>query len=372
MSWLDNEDLNGDCYVSGELGETEELRTDRTVIFPFGKNGASVPFEEVHFTADEATIFLNLNFYYLMHHFAKGTEEQNARASYLRFLAARQGIVSNRFDTKVFNVRYNEAVIEASNTEKYDWFDANPNAAGGAHPKLRAGLTAEIRKKFRSNFTNIVCCIAYMFRVRGHHFVGDMEDKYKDLWRKCLREEDDPGLKWEYIAHNALHAIMPLVLDGFWLNAVNNSNVAGALMKRYDSAPAGVAGVRALQAGMQDIATVVPGYKALNKGLYDDIDRLVTYLKNNRWAGSINRRFYGAGDLAFDEQKYSAVAATLLAALNQFAPTSPLKNSAALKRMSTGAPISGAFTARLITAAANSDDNSKALTSGVGTSTATV
>jgi hypothetical protein len=363
--FFNDDDLNGECYISGELGEAEVLLQHRVVVFADDGPRASVPFEKVGYNSAQATEFINANFVSQKDAMGNISDAEAAKVCWLRLLAVREGLISPRFDVKQHNVKYNETttVNIEDMSDKSDWLKAHPidNNPTSLHQNIRPHLTNKVRDDLRAAFTNIVSAVAYMFRVRGHHWLADMDDKYKDLWKKCLKEGDNPGVKWELIAHNALHAIMPDILDQFWIQAVAASNVAGALMKRVDAAPAGVAGVRALEAGMTDLALNVPGIKVHFKELYKEKDRLVNELKLNRWAGSINRRFYAAGDLGFDEGRFSAMAATILAALNQLAPNSPLRNSAALKRIAQNAPLTGALMVKTIVAAAEDPDNAKSL-----------
>jgi hypothetical protein len=369
MAFLNADDINGACFIAGELGEVEERRTNRVVLINNPKQTAARPYEEVAFTAEEGAWFIDRNFLHVKTATPVRTDNEAARIAFLRYLGVRSGLISDQFDPANFNVTYNEAV-------KIDYAGADypvaaavitayPRAAHTPHHNVRAAvaavLTRAVRDELRENFANIVCCVAYMFRVRGHHWLADMDAKYSALWRRCLKGSDNPGLSWELVAHDALHAIIPSVLDNFWVDKANHSNIAGALVKRISSAPAGVAGVIALASGMEDLANTVPGFKIIHKEQYAELDRLVKLLEQNRWAGSINRRFYGAQDLGFMEGRFAGIASTIMAALEQFAPSSQLKNSKALARMAAAAPISGGFTARLIAAAANDVDNARAL-----------
>jgi hypothetical protein len=199
----------------------------------------------------------------------------------------------------------------------------------------------------------MVCAVAYMFRVRGHHYLQEMETKYVNLWKKCLKGEDNPGLSWEVIAHDALHAIIPSVLDEFWQRCVAQGHVAGALIKRFDSAPAGVAAVRAVFAGSQDLQMAVPGIRERFADHFNDLDTIMATLRANRWAGSINRRYYNAVAVEFDEQKFGAIASVVYHALEAFAANSPLLKSNALIRVANNAPITGGLVSRSIATAAS-------------------
>jgi hypothetical protein len=178
-----------------------------------------------------------------------------------------------------------------------------------------------------------------------------MEAKYVGLWKKCLKSEDNPGLTWKVIAHDALHAIFPVVLDNYWQKVVTDGMVAGALAKRFDSAPAGVAAIRAVYTGSQDLCMAIPGMRDRFKSHFDKLDEMIDNMRVNRWAGSINRRYYGAGRLDFDEHEFGAIASVVYHALNTFAADSPLLKSNALKRVKDNAPITGGIMGRNIATA---------------------
>jgi len=150
-----------------------------------------------------------------------------------------------------------------------------------------------------------------------------------------------------------LHAIIPLVLDNYWEAMKNEGKIAGALVKRFDSAPAGVAAVRAVYAGAQDLQMAVPGIRERFLGHFNDLDDLILKMKTERWAGSINRRYYNAGVIDFDEQKFGAIASVVYHALNAFANNSQLLKSNALIRVANNAPITGGIVSRSIATAAS-------------------
>jgi hypothetical protein len=366
-AFLEADDLNGACFIAGELGEIEEVRPSRVVLVPNALPTANVVYEPVTYTAAQSVSIIERNFIQVLNASGARTDVEAAAIAYIRFLALRNGLVSPQFAVNNWNVTYNEciAVGPTDYVPATALATSHPRdaalAADRVRPTVEAALPAQTRSHLRKNFANMVCCVAYLFRVRGHHWLDDMDAKYTNLWRKCLKNEDYPIIKWELLAHDALHAIFPQVLDTYWVEKVRDSNVAGALQKRIDSAPAGVAGVRALEAGMADLAASVPGFRALHNQEYLELERLLTQLRANRWAGSINRRFYAGPDLGFMEARFSGIASTILAALEQFAPTSQLRNSQALKRMAQNAPISGGFTAQLIAAAAKDPENARAL-----------
>jgi len=335
--WLSNEDLNGECFVAGEVGEVEEQLNYREVVFAHDTPCATAPHNAVRFTSGEAERFLKLNVARLKHVKTSMSDGDAAKIAFLRFLAVRVGLISPDFQTATYHVKYNEAIrLNAADTA---------TAIVAATVNVRELLSEDLRRKLQKDFSNIVCCIAYMFRVRGHHFIPDMKTKYQDLWKRCQKVGDNPGVDWEVIAHDALHAIMPLVLDEYWVKCSEEGKIAGALVKRIDSAPAGVAAVRAVYAGAEDLRMAIPGIYSKFKTHFDELDALVHKLRANRWSGSINRRYYGpdAEAINFNEQRFGAIAAVVVNCLQSFAPGSQLLESKSLQRIANNAPITGGF-----------------------------
>jgi len=337
LDWLSDDFLNGECFVSGETGELEEALGHRQIVFPYGSPSADDPDTNVRFTSNQAEDFIRLNYHRLARAKPNLQAADVAKIAFLRFLAARTGLVSPKFDVAVHHVRYNEAI---QLTQQQTVVELN-----AARTNVRALVPVATLKYLQLNFTNIVCCVAFMFRVRGHHYIEDMRVKYAELWKCCQKQGDHPGVTWDLIAHDALHAIMPDTLDGYWVKHSKAGTVAGALEKRLDSAPAGVAAVRAVYAGAEDLRMCIPGIYTKFKSHFDELDQLVDTLQKNRWAGSINRRFYGpeAVAITFNEQRFGAIAAVVVQCLHAFSPISPLLQSKALLRIANNAPITGGF-----------------------------
>jgi len=340
--WLNDNDLNGECFVSGDAGEREESLVHRHVVFsknlPAAKDGnAGV---KVLFTLEEADRFIRLNYYYLKKVAPNLPNSDVAKIAFLRFLAARNGLVSPEFKAETYHVKYNEAI--RLTTKQIRQLNMPPDG------DYQTVLTDKMREKLMADFSNSVCAVAFMFRVRGHHWLPDMDDAYKNLWKKCLKDQDNPGVNWELIAHHSYHSIMPVILDNYWITCKDGGRIAGALVKRFDSAPAGVAAVRAVFAGAEDIRMCVPALVSNFKSHFDELDRVVKNLRANRWAGSINRRYYNAPALDFDEQKFGAIASVVVNALQTFAANSQLLKSKALLRVANNAPITGGIVSRSI------------------------
>jgi len=336
---ITDEDLNGECFIVGAEGEIEELVEKNEVIF-LPDTPAAGPADvrkAIPFDAGQANTFLAAN---MVHSVSAGRSVRDAAIiAYIRLLAARNGLISPDFSPAAHNVRYNHAVrVDAAAKA-----DLLKRYAGDSSMKSAATtvLTPDVRKRCRTLFSDIVCCVAYIFRVRGHHYRDDINDRYTSLWERCLHRSNDLPLSWELLATDSLHAIMPDVLDDYWRDCVDNSRCAGALIKRFDSAPAGVAGVVALQRGLDDVRMLFPQITDQVRDAYDEFTRVVDMVRNSRWGGSINCRFYGAPRIRVDEGRIGSLASVVMGVYDQLAPDSKLRESPALKRLAQTAPATG-------------------------------
>lgn len=343
----DNDDLNGDCFILGTEGEPEEDIELNHVIFSVGIPSATdatvlVP---VAFTNIQADGFIKDNTYHL---YSNGVAFNDALyLAYLRFLAVRMGAISPEFAVNIHNVRYNDAVrlngVNSANFRgQYTVGHANiaPNEAAFRAAWAAGGATLN-KVVTRKVFTDIVCAIAYMFRVRGHHFRNDFDAKYKTLWTRCLHADADLGSSWQNIATTGLHAIMPDILDSFWTHSVQNSYCAGALTKRFDSAPAGAAGILALKKGLDDVSMIFPIILDRVPDSKTAFDQIYTAVTANRWGASINARYYGVNRVNYNETDIGALASVVMGVYDQLAPNADLKDSMALQRLARIAPATG-------------------------------
>jgi hypothetical protein len=192
--------------------------------------------------------------------------------------------------------------------------------------------------------------VAYMFRVRGHHFLDDMDARYEALFVRCLRKIEEKPAAWKLVARNAFHAIMPDVLDNFWKHCVEHSFCSGALMKRFDSAPAGASGVLALQKGVTDISLVLPGAFRIVQEQVGELDNIVKQCRDNRWGMSVNHRYYGVPRIRVDEAAIGVLASVTMGVYNQLAPGAELKNAPSLQRLAKLAPVTGGAIGRMAVA----------------------
>jgi hypothetical protein len=335
----DDDDLNGECFIVGAEGEVEEMVDKNVVIFPPGcpSVGPTDIGAALTFTADQMGDFLVAN---TAHSIQAGRSAADAaKIAYVRFLAARNGLISPDLAPAAHNVRYNHAQRVAEPVMVELRADVIGNAAHEA--AIRAAITGDFKRLARRSFTDIVCCVAYIFRVRGHHYRDDILDRYVSLWSRCLKRDAELPASWELLATDALHAIMPDVLDNFWAEAAAGAHCAGALIKRLDSAPAGVAGVMALKRGLSDVMMLFPGVADKVPDSYRYFTDVAGKVEASRWGGSINCRFYGVSRIRVDEGRIGALASVVMGIYDQLATDSKLRESPALKRLAEAAPATG-------------------------------
>lgn len=336
---FEDEDLNGDCFIAGAEGEQEELIGTNVYAWPFGfpaqtEENARQPMQ---ITDEQAQVFLACNIY--AQTIQKVDETVAIRVAYLRLIAARNGLVSPHFTTAAHNVRYSD-VRQLNEQDNLDVI-ANIRKDKGLPDRINVALGSGVMKKLRINFSTIACCVAYMFRVRGHHYRDDFKERYASLWARCLKKPEDLPLDWEVVATSALHAIMPDILDAYWGDCVDKATCAGTLRVRYQSAPAGSAGVLALKKGLDDVRMLFPGITAQVQDSYNFFNNVINQLENTRWGGSINSRFYGVQRVRIDESKIGAIASMVMGVYDQLATDSKLRESPSLKRLAQLAPATG-------------------------------
>jgi hypothetical protein len=290
-------------------------------------------------------------------------DTQAMRIAYLRVLGLIIGTADVTGTPNSHNCQYSDIRLVPDDHEFQ--VQGAANAAGPARVELHNSNDdppnffnpAEVdwRIKTKKKVINMICIIAFFMRTRGHHYTDEMDDRYKAVWRKCLYDEDDPGLAWTHIAHNTFHYIYPDDLDNIWGNNVISASCAGALVKRYASYSAGTAAVGAVAVGAADVLTVFPRLREVMADAFNELDRCMTVLRTHRWAGAITRRFYRGPALNIDEKRLGALAAVIIGALNTGATTSPLRNSRALMRVAENAPITGGFITSMLTKASQDE-----------------
>jgi len=383
MSDLNDDDYNGECFIVGASGESEDVLDNRIVPvaadIPWGGNNAFDSGNANH--QAHLDLFFRMQYWKLVEVYGSAPPQGDGgsnppvvdanvaarlrKVAYIRTIAAREG----HFD---FTGTPTQHRCKYSEFEVLDWDgvqdfarDTQNNAglivtdlatARAAIPRIpNVANDRAWQNGYRKKHVNVVCILAYFFRVRGHHWIEEMNTRYVEVWRKCLYPEDNVGVEWEYVAHDALHAIFPDLLDAIWNDACNNDKCAGALIKRFDTLPAGVAGISALNAGVADLQMIVPKALDYAKDAVEHLDNLTETINTERWAGSVNRRFYNAPAMVVDESKLSALAAIIRSGLENLAPGSPLLKSKALERIARNAAMTGAIVGKMVVTAVRSE-----------------
>lgn len=377
------EDFNGDAYLAGAAGEREEYLNNRVVVappgMPFDQGAVFNPGDPVH--QEYLDLFNRLNYWYYVRQVVdrpapvggvQGIREPDPalatrirKIAYVRSIAARMGHYHYEGTTAGHHTRYAEYInLTWATMQRFarNIFENativitdRASALAAILPIPNVVADREWRNRYRNKHLNVVCIVAYFFRVRGHHWIAEMDDRYKAVWRKCLYDEDSPGLDWQYLAHDALHAIFPDDLDNIWTHAAANQHCAGALVKRINSMPAGVAIVAAINAGMSDLQLLVPRALEYVRPAVTHMEALNNQIANNRYAGSVNRRLYDAPDVQPNETILGPLAAIIMASLDSFASNSPLLRSAALRRVANNSPMTGGMIGRMVNTAVKSE-----------------
>lgn len=343
------EDLNGDHYLGTQEGETLVTEEPNVYIFPHGMPSAANILEKVVLDKNHVTAFLSVNYSFLKASIPSITDKDAAIIAYHRLLAVTEGLVSPQFLKANFFVNYSEA--RQLTDEKTREAVAAPNFK--ALNTFIAHLTPEIRKNIKETFVDRVCLVAFVFRARGHHYTNEYQDLYTRVWRKCRYKPEELHITFQNLATVALHAIFPIILDNFWSKSVTDSHANGALCKRFDVAPAGMAGPSVLRQGVQDLLMIAPGIRSRLEDSMKYLDDIHQQMLANRYNGSVNARYYNAKRINVDEKRLSAIAATIYAAVKALAPEAPIANSPALQRIANNAPITGAVLGRAIGTIAN-------------------
>jgi ribonucleotide monophosphatase NagD (HAD superfamily) len=335
-------DQNGALFLGSAQGEELVQNVDTAIVIEPNFVTAANFGERVVFTDNQYKAFLALNAFTLI---TGGMPLADAiKVAYARYLVIREGYASNRFAPAAHHVTYTDVV--ATDDASIARVVAGANVLVG----MNALLTEAVKADIRDTFIDRVCTVAFVFRVRGHHYIADYQSIYDRVWRKTRIDANRLRTTWQHFAVNAIHAIYPVHLDRIWEDAVQNRHCNGALIKRFISAPAGVAGVYVVRQGIDDVSTVAPGIRTTLNASAQYLDTIIAELKKARFNGSINARYYGASHVDVDEKQLGAAGAVIRAALEGLDPNAPLGKSPALARIASNAPITGAVLARGIMA----------------------
>jgi len=288
--------INGDAYVSNDMGEAELGNPEYRVYIPYDLR--DIDFKNMNAVHRSAIIVTN----YLALKKVEMSNRQRYKCAVIRAICLQNGWMDYKAKPEDHNVAYNEAVLMK---EGEVFGDVK------AYTDARAEIVAESKAyehtaNLRKQVTNIVCLVAYIFRVRGHHYLPDYQQRYEELWAKntnCAKgvvDKDD----WRYLATVATHAIMPYRLDKVYTDAVSKGDVYSAMHIRVNAPAAGTAVWFVLSNGLRAIETITGGFASTIRSRIGEVHDYVEHLLINRWEGAINRRFYGARDATKSINKY--------------------------------------------------------------------
>lgn len=317
--WADT--INGDLYIPNDSGEADL----------YSKDYVAICTERTDRKLDSGDIerFIRANYASIVDQ--KVDDRRKMLICTLRLLAYTRGLALPDDEAKTHNCLYNHAK-RMTDVE----IDALP-----PNPGYGLWLDYADRNMISKCFTNIVCIVAYMFRSRGHHYTDDMAQRYETLTEKVRNIPKgliQPG-DWQYIATYALHCIFPDTLDEFYLSSVDNARCANPLALRVGVPAAGTAFFFALRASWNSNDLVLGDLAEKFAEKEHRLRQIIAYLRVNRWAGGINRKYYGAADLPWKESDFSDMAAIAFGIESVEDLRSTMAKAASLQRVSNNAPL---------------------------------
>uniref|UniRef100_A0A915L545 Alpha-glutamyl/putrescinyl thymine pyrophosphorylase clade 3 domain-containing protein n=1 Tax=Romanomermis culicivorax TaxID=13658 RepID=A0A915L545_ROMCU len=268
-------------------------------------------------------------------------ERQRTELEQLRISALKRGLISPNFATAGHNVDYNNSVMDTIEQVR-GYFDAWAKVAVAERTKVLQELCAAVRAiEPRANY--FIAMLAFGFRTRGHHYMVDMEVMYDRLWGRLISRANETSVHWKSYFTIGLHAIMPDFLDAFWVTIAREGEVAGTLCLRVNCAAAGTALWRAMKTAADDVFSCFPKQRNNPPILEaaEALEAVCDILDNpqNRWVGSINRRYYGAADLVQNETKVAPIAAMIRGVYTALCPNASYLGSKAGMRAAGRAPL---------------------------------
>ena len=201
-------ELNGSIFLANAQGETQTKDPSYLLLFDTNVNAGNIPCianenmiandlpNEIPMTNAQILEFLAINMHQIQTTVLKEggqprhTDEQAAELAVLRLLAFRNRLAFRPANLATWHVEYVDVlggdITAAGNAvnERHDQVDAQAFAIKNQYVAAINGMTGHI-KKLTSNFSNIVCVVAYVFRSRGHHYLPDFDTVYGSLWEKC-------------------------------------------------------------------------------------------------------------------------------------------------------------------------------------------
>ena len=236
--------------------------------------------------------------------------------AYLRLLSYRLRVINGNLNLANLFVRYNNAVVSdpAVPNSLTNLLEANANR--DAHRQMIRDWTNANQAQVQfivANFSNIVCCVAYVFRQKGHHYITgpDYQEAYTKIWNKANRSNKILNATWEQMATIGLHAIMPWVLDQYYMFASATGRIAAPLSLRVRVPCAGTAAPFALLVGWDDAKSAYGMLLSDHEDTYERLVQVVQYYRGHRWAHGINSGYYGKPCTRLDLTPFSSMAATV-------------------------------------------------------------
>lgn len=357
----DDTQINGDILVKAVVGDSYDRNASYMVYVPTDMNVADQPgdFEPINHGRRAVTAFLAVNCSHIHEVDPNVTFEDAAELAYIRYLALKYRLISPLYRINDYHCDYNQcellgmADVNAVLANDDVGFPAVNQAA--VQSALATVLVPAKRNALHKAFINLVCLVAYMFRSRGHHYMPEMLAKYNEVWGKTGSKDVAFRNDFGRISTIGLHAIMPIILDDFWTQMKDEEKCDPVLMLRWDCAAAGTALFQVLSQGIKDLSVVFPKIREIMKTEIDYVEQMAEEIESDRWAHSINARFYNATRGRLNENHSGAVGALISAVMTSLTPEADLNKSAALKRAARFAPITGAAMGAAIRAFVKSD-----------------
>jgi len=323
--------LNGDYYMPNDMGESETVNVGYHWMFPAGFKGVGETGQYSENVTTEAMMrqFMGLNFQKLKS--LSVSDALAAKITMWRAIAVRHGLVNFRDTPALTSTRYVEVEVAAVGDAK----------GYNAYIDALKAIPDKVRDNIAGCFANVVCTIAFVFRVRGHHYLDDLKEVYTRIWRKVrgMPEGMIVDGDWQTIATVGLHAITPIRLDKFWVTQAKAGRISNPLIIRLDAPAAGTAAWFAIYAGISNLQALVPEHSERFSRQIALVEEAIGFFKRNRWAGSINRRLYLAKETTFSLTAVAELAAAVKGSVEPDELASELKNAASLDKVTSNAPL---------------------------------
>jgi hypothetical protein len=237
------------------------------------------------------------------------------------------------------------AVIFYDTPEGWATMKDGDDASGYVVPPTPAWVDDQVVSALIESSANLLCVVAFMFRVRGHHWKQDFADvfalkgrKLQNITGTALTADD-----WKHYATYGVHAIYPDSLDDFWVNSAMNGSICNSMIIRVDAPAAGTAGFFVLSQGAKEWNNLFKPESPVMQKMIIDLTNVVAQLgaSGNRWLGGINHNLYGASGMpgGWKESQFAPLAAAVYGVNTPDAGNTDLGDSKALERIAKGAPL---------------------------------